>query len=374
MTESMHWQASRSGGLRPARVLVFSVDDGLFALHIDWVEAMYPRGSIEVRTVRNDAGEHQPFLLHAGVPAMLVDLRDAFGLTAVLGPAQRRETLVVRTPGFLLAVPVDACVGIRELDCGDRPPVPSGLARDGGFAVGHLVTLDGKPMAVLDPSHLLEARQRDALAPLVEKARGFEERERRREALWDDIREQPTVANLRAFARLCSRNGRSRLAVAARVVLRHFEAGRWRDHDAAAGETTQPWEPATGAEATASALAQGPLHERMIRELVCLEVERVTGELIVPQGDGAEESRIHLDRGRVVQAQHRAERGRSAFRQLLAAQPEHFYFVETDAPAADRRIAESTAALIIATLATLGRERHGRHPGLDTMPPPAAGH
>lgn len=374
MTESMHTHTARSAGLRPGRVLVFGVDDGLFALHIDWVEAMYPRNAVEIRHVRDEAGRQQPFLLHAGEPAMLVDLRDAFGLTALLGTTQRREVLVVRTPSFPLAVPADSCVGIRDLAFGERPPVPSSLVRDGGFAAGHLVALDGRPMAILDPAHLLDAAQRDTLAPLVEKARAFEERERRLKDLWEQICRQPTPAGLRSYARLCSRNGRSRHAVAARIVLRHVEAGRWRDPQIDGGsEAPADWEQAADA-ALAGVAASVPAHERLIRELVCLEAESATGELIVPQGDGAEEARVVVEAGLVVQAQYRSERGRAAFKLILAAHPEHFYFVETPATAVEHRISESTSSLIIATLASLGRERRARRPSLATESPQPAAH
>ena len=44
--------------------------------------------------------------------------------------------------------------------------MPTSLLRDGGFPAGHLATLDGRPLVLLDPSHLLEARERDALVPL----------------------------------------------------------------------------------------------------------------------------------------------------------------------------------------------------------------
>lgn len=351
MSESSLAQVGRSGGIRPARVLVFNVDDGLFALHIDWIEAMYPRSAVEVHTVRDDEGRPHSFLLHAAEPALLVDLREAFGLGSLLGATTRSEVLVARSPSFLLAIPVDGCVGIRELDLESSPPLPAALVRDGGYPVGHLVALDGKPMTVLDPGHLLEARERDVLVPLVKKARAFEERERKSGALWREICESPNENNVRAYARLCTRNGRAKAAAAARLILRYMgrraDAGAWDDADGGDGMPNLA--------EIALAEAQVPAQERFIRELVCLAGERSTGELIVPQGDGAEESRVFLGDGKVVQAHHRSERGRTAFKQLLETFPEHFYFVETAKEPAEQRIGESTMALLLTTLEALRR-------------------
>lgn len=366
--ETMNLAVAASTGPRPARVLVFTVDDGLFALPIDWVEAMLPRASVALHGVRDEAGRQQSFCLHGGEPAMLVDLRDAFGLSDLLGATARREVLVVRSPSFLVALPVDACVGIRDLDVEERPLVPSSLLRDGGFPVGHLVALDGKPAVILDPSHLLGAQARDALAPLVQRAQAFSERERRLEALWAEICEQPSDSLVRTYARLCSRNGRTRSASAARVVLRHLTGGgRLGDlgpRPLPAGAAPGAWESDVpgDVEATTAALveSQVPPAERFLRELICLAGERACGELIVPQGDGAEESRVRLLDGRVAQAHHRGERGRAAFKHLLASQPEHFYFVETGADPAETRSLESTPALIIDTLDALAGERRGR--------------
>ena len=356
MSESSVAHVGRSGGLRPARVLVFNVDDGLFALHIDWIEAMYPLAAVEVHTVRDEEGRPHSFLLHSGEPALILDLRDVFGLAPVLGSTTRGEVLVARSPSFLMALPVDSCVGIRELDLEASPPIPCGLVRDGGYPVGHLVALDGKPLALLDPGHLLESRERDALVPLVQKARAFEERERKSEALWREICERPSENSLKAYARLCTRNGRAKAAAAARMILRYM--GSRASFDAFGSEADLDDELAQ----IALAEAKVPAQERFIRELVCLAGEMSTGELIVPQGDGAEESRVYLVSGRVVQAHHRAERGRTAFKQLLATFPEHFYFVETVKEPAEQRIHESTAALLLSTLEALRRSGGGRRP------------
>lgn len=365
MTEtSLAAQVGRSAGVRPARVLVFNVDDGLFALHIDWVEAMYPWASVQAHNLRNGDGRAVSFVLHRGEPALVIDLRDAFNLTPLLGATQRSEVVLVRSPSFLVALPVDGCVGIRELDLESQPPVPTSLTRDGGFPVGHLVALDGRPMALLDPRHLIEARERDALVPLAHKARAFEERERRSQALWREICLQPSESNLRAYARLCARNGRSKTAAATRTVLRHLEqlaaeGGRRLEVD------IEAWDAAA---ASPSPAAVVPAEERFLREIICLAGEMVSGELIVPHRDGTEESKVFLVGGRSVQAHHGAERGRTAFAQLLAAQPEHFYFVETSEPPAEQRINESTAALLISTLEALSRANRARRPRPTLVP------
>jgi len=355
-------------GARSARVLVFTVDDGQLALPLEWVEAMLPRTAVAHQIVRDESGRHKAFVLHAGEPAMLVDLRDILGLTPLLGSTQRRELVIVRSASFLVALPVDGCVGIRDLDLVAHPPVPSRLLRDGGFPVGHLVALDGRPAVVLDPSHLLEAQARDALLPLVQRARAFSERERRLDSLWREIREHPSDGLVRAYARLCSRNGRTRTASAARVVLRHLTGGgRLGDLGprpplpAATGEAQDaivPGEIESGAVALVE--SQVPPQERFLRELLCLAGEQASGSLIVPQGDGADESRVGLVEGRVAEVVHRGERGRVAFKQLLASQPEHFYFVATAAPAAAQLPLDSTPALIIGTLDALAGERRGR--------------
>src|SRR5512139_44203 len=131
-----------------ARVLVCSVDRGLFGIQAGWVEAVYPTASTPVHSTRTDAGQRQPFIVHRHEPALIVDLRRAIGLDVVLGEATRDAFLVLRSGPALLALPLDHCVGIRTLDLGERLPVPSAVQRDGGLPIGHLVELDGRMLVV----------------------------------------------------------------------------------------------------------------------------------------------------------------------------------------------------------------------------------
>jgi len=345
-------QTGRSAGSRPPRVLVFRVDDGLFALHIDWVEAMYPRLSLQPHTVE-DEGRNATFVFPGGDPALVLDLRDAFAVSAQMGTAERPELLVVRAPGFLLALPVDSCVGIREVDLEAQPPIPSALVRDGGLPVAYFVALEGRPMVLLDPGHLLETREREALVPLMHKACTSDDDARRGEGLWREICARPSESNLRAYASACSRAGRSKAASAARTVMRHLEQLAAQRSRNGAGDAFDLDTMATTT--LAGAETRVPPQERFLRELICLANEKSTGELIVPQGDGAEESRVFLAGGRVVQAHHRAERGSDAFKRILGDFPEHFYFVETISETSEQQISDSTAALLVETLAALGR-------------------
>ena len=85
-----------------ARVLVCSVDRGLFGIQAGWVEAVYPIASMTVHTTRTDAGQRQAFIVHRDEPALIVDLRQAIGLDGVLGDATRDAFLVLRSGPALL--------------------------------------------------------------------------------------------------------------------------------------------------------------------------------------------------------------------------------------------------------------------------------
>src|SRR5262245_5845289 len=93
-----------------ARVLVFNVDDGLFAVHLDWVVAAYPRSALPIHAIRLTGQRPRPFILHHDEPALIVDLREAFGLEPTLGRTTRSDLLVLRSGSLLLAVPNDACI------------------------------------------------------------------------------------------------------------------------------------------------------------------------------------------------------------------------------------------------------------------------
>src|ERR1051325_5548481 len=124
-----------SGG---ARVFAFSIDDGFFGIQLDWVEAVYPRDRVAVHTAKSRGGAAQAFIVHRDGAALTVDLRDLFDLSQVLGATQRSAYLVVRSGHVPLALQVDSCLGIQEIDFDTQMPIPSGLMRDGGLCVGHL--------------------------------------------------------------------------------------------------------------------------------------------------------------------------------------------------------------------------------------------
>jgi len=233
----------------------------------------------------------------------------------------------------VLALAVDACLGVRELDLATDAPVPSALVRDGGFPVAHLVPMDGRMLAVLDPSHLLDSSVRGRFDALRRRARGFLARQAKLETLWSEICVRPDAGNLHTFARLCARNGRPRAAAAARLVLKHL----------------------SGAPADGQGTGEP---DRLIGLLVRLAAERRTGEVVLPShacGD-----RIAVINGQVVNAWADATQGKPAVARLLAARPPEYHFVDTSPSPVSAQIHESTAALVIASLEALGAERRAR--------------
>ena len=325
--------ASVARPARAARVLVFSVDDALFCLHIDWVEAVYPRDAVGVYPLRARSGQRQRFVSHAGVPALIVDLREALDLQVVLPVPQRAHYLVARSGSLALALAVDHCLGVRELDLHTQTPVPSVVVRDGGFPVAHIVSLDGRMLAVLDPSHLLDNATRGMMDAMQRRAQGFLVRQARLEALWAEIRLQPDVANLRAFGRLCARNGRPRAAAATRLVLKHL-TGEYHDGQA----TAEP--------------------DRLIGTLLRLGLERRTGELVMTAVTNGH--KLTFVEGRIVNASADAIHGKAAVARLLAARNPNYHFVDTQSAAGAVQIHDSTAALVITSLEALGAERRTR--------------
>lgn len=318
------------------RVLVFTVDDGWFSLQLDWVEAVYQRDGVAVHVVKTRGGRSQAFLSHRREPALIVDLRDLFGLSSALGETDRSAFVVVRSGSYLLALQADACVGVRELDIRGQVPLESSLVRDGGLCVGHLIEQDGSILAVLDPNRLLDGSMRDALEPALREARGFIDRQQKVDELWGELCSAPTVGGVRMYSRLCKRIGRAKAANAARTVLKHMEAG---DAAGAAGDTPG---------------------ERLVRDLIRHAAERRTGELIFERDDGAVEGKIFLADGRVIDAHYQHEWGRRALRRLLDAREGRYRL--TDAGAEDRpvRMTESTVASIIGSLELINEERRGR--------------
>jgi len=313
---------------RAARVLVFCVDDALFCLHVDWVEAVYPQTAVRVHALRTRAGQAQRFLAHSATPALVIDLREVFGVPSLRAVPERAHYLIVRSGSITLAVAADACLGVRSLDLHAQTPVPSAIVRDGGFPVAHLLSLDGKMLAVLDPSHLLDSAARSLLGAMQPRAEGFLARQTKLEALWAEIRTQPTETNLRNFARLCARNGRGRTAAATRLVLKHL-TGPNGDGDAAS-------EP-----------------ERLIGRLVQLSRERRTGELLLAPAAAAHAHKFVFADGRIVNARADAVRGKAAVDRLLAAHSSDYHFIDMEHATEIGQIDESTAALAIASLETL---------------------
>jgi chemotaxis signal transduction protein len=321
--------------IRATRVLVFSVDDAQFCLHVDWVDAVYPRAAVHLNAIRPRSGQAQRFLAHAGAPALVVDLREAFDLHAILPVPQRAHYLVMRSGSMALALAVDTCVGVRELDLHAQVPVASALARDGGFPVAHIVTLDGKMLAVLDPNHLLDGAARSRLAAVHGRAEHFLARQAKLDALWAEIRMQPSAASLRSFASLCTRNGRGRAGAAARLVLKHLTGLNGNGV-----ATTEP--------------------ERLIATLVRLSLERRTGQLQMAPPGAANGHAILFSEGRIVNARADSAHGKAAFHRLLAARTPAYHFIDTDAVTDAPTIHESTAALAIAALEAQSTERRAR--------------
>jgi len=323
------------------RVLVFSVDDGLFALHLDWVEAVYPRTSAVLRTVKVGPWRWQPVLIHRDDAAPVIDLRQAFGLHGVLGDTQRDAFLVLRSGSCFLALQVDNCMGVRDLDLRAHPPVPTSLVGDGGLCVGHLLDLDGAILTVLDPSRILDPNVRTVLEPALRRARGFKERQGKITALWSALQQAPTAAELRMFARLCSRNGRSKAAAAARLVLKHLPHAQ--SPDATEHET---------------------VGERVLCEVLRAAAQQRTGELIFEPDGGGGDGRVVLRGGRIVDASDQNHWGRQAVQQMVNARAGSCCFVETRLDDQIERMNESAVALVITALesGSTGRRRSGKHP------------
>jgi len=158
---------------RSTRVLVFAVDDGSLCVDIDRVDTVYARSEARLHTLKDSDALSRSFLVHRGEPALIVDLREAFGLSEILGLTDRATFIVMRAGSFPLALAADACVGIRDLDLRTKTPVPSALERDGGVSVGHLVELDGRVHTLLEPSRILSSALRQRLSPFLQEAQAF---------------------------------------------------------------------------------------------------------------------------------------------------------------------------------------------------------
>lgn len=324
---------------RTARVLVFGVDDGCFCVHLDWVEAVYQRDEAVLHTAK--AGEStRPFLLHRGQPALVVDLREAFGLTELLGVTERAAFMIVRAGSFLLALPVDGCSGVRELDLRTKAPVATNLVHDGGLSVGHLVDIEGRLHALLEPNRILSGALREKLEPLLKEALAFRDRQDKIAAVAVELRRAPTAAALKTFGRLVRRNGRPRAANAAKALLKALQES----------------ESATGLDLVAGDLGG----DTLMRDLIALSTARRTGELAVETPDGAP-AKVFLDAGRVADACAAGIWGRGAFKRILSTREGNYRFVAAESPVQPQRINESAVWLLVETSEQLGEERRGRH-------------
>jgi chemotaxis signal transduction protein len=202
------------------KVLLFSVDDALLGLHLDWVEAILSARSTDICHVSLQ-GDPQSFVVYRGEPAFVVEPRVLFGLAAPSGSnGNRAAHLLLRSGSHLLALRIDECVGVQEVDLHSHPPIASALLSDGGVPLGHLLEVDGRIVTIVDPSRLLDGGAREHLARAAREARSFLSREAEIAALWGSIRETPSSADIRKYVRLCKRNGWTHRARAARAVCK----------------------------------------------------------------------------------------------------------------------------------------------------------
>jgi chemotaxis signal transduction protein len=327
------------GEAEPKRVLVFAVDDGRFCVDLDWVDAVQQRGEVELHTAKDAAGAVRIFLVHRDQPALVVDLREAFGLKELLEITERAAFLIIRAGSFLLALQVDSFVGIRDLNLRTKTPVPTSLLRDGNVPVGHLVELDGHVNTLLEPSRILSGALRDKLDGVLTEARAFCDRRRKIAALVEELRREPTAAALKAYARLSRRNGQTRAASAARLVLKLLQECETQAMDAnpIAGDLTD---------------------DALLRDLVRLSIACQTGEVHVQLPEGA--ARIFSATGRIADACLGHEWGQAALKRILAAGTGSYHFTASDVPTESRRIEDATLWILVRTIEQISEERRGR--------------
>lgn len=326
---------------RATRVLVFTVDDGHLCVDLERVSAVYPRNEARLHTLKFPGTASRSFLIHREEPALIVDLREAFGLSEILGVTDRAVFLVMRAGSFPLGVPVDACVGVRDLDLRTRTPVPTALERDGGFSVGHLVELDGRMHTLLEPSRILSSALRERLDACLQEARAYCEREQRIAALITKLRHESTLPDLKAYARLTRRNGRTRAAAAARLVLKAAQEAAQAGFDEGAGSGEF-------------------VPDTVLQHLLTLSAACETGELQLTLQDG-EPAVIFFGGGRIVDAQVAGTWGRPAVRQILAARGGTYRFIATHLSADRQHIGDAAPWLLVETLEQVSEARRGHH-------------
>jgi hypothetical protein len=191
-------------------------------------------------------------------------------------------------------------------------------------------------LVVLDPGQLLAGNVRGHLAAAERKADAFRQRQVKLEQVWNEVCMRPHTVELRTFARLCSRNGRAKAASATRMVLKYIEAN---------------------APLSADSSRESDPAERLFAELASLARQRRSGTLSVTSGDGTTSGEIVVVDGQVVDASCGAKWGRNAFRALLREGPDRLTFSTDGVAGRPRRIPESTPALMIASLESLGEGR-----------------
>ncbi|HVN86024.1 MAG TPA: chemotaxis protein CheW [Candidatus Binatia bacterium] len=323
-----------------ARVLVFTVDDGSFCIHLDWVEAACRRDEAALHSIKGANGDYRSFLLHRGRPAMVVDLREAFDLSDCLGRVERDALLIVRAGAVLLALQVDACLGVRDLDLRSKTPVPSSLLRDGGVSVGHLVDFDGTLHGLLEPSRILSSALREQVEPVVKEAIAFGERHEKLAVLAEQLKRHPSAAGIKTFGRLSRRNGRTRTAAAARVVLKALQDAEHLD---------------AGDDSIAGSLEA----ETLLRDLVAAAVMRRSGQFKVelPEESAAT---VLFDSGRIIDASVGDQWGRVALKRVLAAREGLYRFDTADPAPSHSSFGDATLWVLIEALAEISGERRGR--------------
>ncbi len=325
--------------IRPTRVLVFAVDDAGLCVDLNRVDAVGQRGDVPVHTLKAADGAGRSFLIHRGEPALLVDLREAVGLNDILGPTDRPGFLVMRAGSFPLALPVDAFLGVRDLDLHTKTPVPTALQRDGGFCVGHLIELDGRVHSLLEPSRVLGSALREALDPFLKEAQAFCEREKQIAALETELRRDPSVTRLRTYARLTRRNGHAPAAAAARLVLK-------------AAQQSTPH--------TAALVAGELAADMLLRDLLSLSAARQNGQVYVQLPDNTVAT-IVFTAGQIADATIDGVRGRAALKQVLAAHDGSYRFVVSDTTADPQRVEDAAPWVLVECIKQLHGERRGRH-------------
>lgn len=331
--------AKRAG----SKVLVFAVDDALLGLHLDWVEAVYPHATTE-RHVVKVGGEPQPFLLHRGEPAFLIEPRALFQLPSD-DAVERSASLVMRAGSHLFAIGIDLCIGVEELDLKLCPPIPTALTGDGGVPVGQLVDLHGRLVVVLDPNRLVDGARRESVARASREAADYLKREEQMARLWPEIRDQATVSNLRRFGGLCRRNGRPKTARVIRAIGKVF---------------AEPEDIASNGNGNGTGEAG---HEGdLVSVLTRLARQARSGEVFVLGAENQEHGRLTLVGGHLVDAVSSRAQGMQALSELLSrrdAQP-RFVAGEHRTDVASRFAESTTVASLIEAAALCHGERSVR--------------